>query len=368
MDRVYNFSKGPAMLPKEVLKRASEELMNYKDTGMSVMELPTGSRELAELLEETESQLRETLEIPDNYRILFLQGGSKTQFAAVPVNLLSDRKCADYILSGPQSRDAYLEAKKFGDIAIVASSGGSDSVYATVPETDRSDFRPDSDYVYMCYSNVYHGTKFNYIPDTGSIPLVADMSGSFLSEPIDVSKFGLIFASAQANFGIAGLTVVIIRDDLVGRVSDKTPSMLNYKLLADSKSMFNTPPVFSIYMTKLVLEWIKNSVGGIHEMKRRNERKASLLYEYLDRSHYYTAPVDKNCRSMTSVRFYIGDNAFDEKFLREAAEEGLVNLDANSNIGGMCAALYNSMPYEGVEKLIAFMDDFMQNNPRFDTF
>ncbi len=367
MDRVYNFSAGPSMLPVEVLEKVKSELLNYNGTGMSVMEIPCRSAEFEDILTSAEDALRSLLDIPANYKIMFLQGGATTQYSAVPINLLSDRRCADYIITGQRSRDAYLEAKKYGDIAIAASSGGAEPVYNTVPRTEKSDFRPDADYVYMCYSNVACGTKFNYIPDTGSIPLVADMSGSFLSEPIDVSRFGVIFASAQANLGIAGLTVVIVRDDLIGRVPQGTPSMMNYKLLADNRSMYNTPPVFNIYITKLVLEWML-SIGGIQELKRRNERKASLLYDYLDHSSFYTTPVDRKCRAMTSVRFFIGDPAFDEKFLAEAEAQGFVNLRGEKNIGGMCASIYNSMPYEGVEKLVKFMDSFMHDNPRFNTF
>ena len=255
------------MLPLAVLEKARDELLNFGGSGMSVMEIPHTSKEFEEIISSLEASVREILSIPANYKVLFLQGGAETQYAAVPLNLLSERKCADYIISGQRSRNAYLEAKKYGDIVIAASSGGAGPVYNTIPETTKANFRPDADYVYMCYTNAICGTKFNYVPETGNIPLVADMTGFLFSEPIDVSKFGLIFASAEANFGIAGLTLVIVRDDLIGRVNPLTPSMLNYKLLADNRSMYNTPPVYNIYMMKLVLDWI-TSIGGLEELKR----------------------------------------------------------------------------------------------------
>ena len=363
MDRVYNFSSGPSMLPEEVLERAKGELLNYKGSGMSVMELPVKTPEFEEIIESCEKNCRELLKIPSNYKVLFLQGGATSQYAAIPINLLSEHKCADYIVSGQASREAYLEAKKFGDIVIAASSGGAGPVYNTVPETTKANFRPDADYVYMCYTNSVCGTKFNYIPDTGNIPLVADMTGFLFSEPIDVAKFGLIFASAQANFGISGLTVVIVRDDLIGRVAPSTPSMLNYKLLADNKSMYNTPPVFGIYIMNLMMEWML-SIGGLIEIKRRNERKASILYDFFDNSRFYTTPVDHKCRSMMAVRFFTGDQEYDEKFIEGAEKLGLINLRAQKNIGGMCAAIYNSMPIEGVNKLLEYMKSFEQDNPR----
>lgn len=365
MNRVYNFSSGPSMLPLSVLEKAREELTNYKNSGMSVMEIPHTSPEFDEIITSVEKSVRDLLEIPENYKVLFLQGGATSQYAAVPLNLLSERKCADYIITGQRSRNAYLEAKKYGDIVIAASSGGAGPVYNTVPETSKANFRPDADYVYMCYTNAVCGTKFNYVPDTGNIPLVADMTGFLFSEPIDVSKFGLIFASAEANFGIAGLTLVIVRDDLIGRVNPLTPSMLNYKLLADNRSMYNTPPTFNVYMLKLMVDWML-SIGGLNELKRRNERKASIIYDELDRSQFYTTPVDNRCRSMMVIRFFTGDADLDEKFIAEAAARGLTNLRADKNIGGMRAAIYNSMPIEGVEKLKQLMKEFAEDNPRFE--
>jgi phosphoserine aminotransferase len=268
------------------------------------------------------------------------------------------------VVSGQFSKKACDEAKKYGDIVIAASSGGASPPYSTIPETKRADFRPDADYVHICYNNTIYGTKFHYIPDTGNIPLVADMTSCLCSEPIDVSKFGLIYAGAQVNIAPAGLTIVIIRNDLIGDAEQSTPAMLDYRLLSESESLYNTPPVYNIYMAKLTLEWML-SVGGLEEMKRRNERKASLLYDYLDGPQtFYTAPVDKKCRSMMNVTFVTGDGDLDKKFAIEAAEQGLLNLEGHPGIGGMCASIYNAMPYEGVEKLVAFMKDFAKNNPR----
>ena len=367
MDRVFNFSSGPSMLPIEVLEKAKSELTNYKNSGMSVMEITQDSPHFDRIITSLEKSVRKLLEIPKNYKVLFLQGGATQQYAAIPLNLLSERKCADYIISGQRSRNAYLEAKKYGDIVIAASSGGAGPVYNTIPETTKANFRPDADYVYMCYTNATCGTKFNYVPDTGNIPLVADMTGFLFSEPIDVSKFGVIFASAEANFGIAGLTLVIVRDDLIGRVNPLTPSMLNYKLLADNRSMYNTPPIYNIYMMKLMVDWML-SIGGLDELKRRNEHKAGIIYDELDRSLYYTTPVDNKCRSMMVIRFFTGDAELDEKFLAEAEARGLVNLRAEKNIGGMRAAVYNAMPIEGILKLKEFMKEFADDNPRFTDF
>ena len=365
MDRVFNFSVGPSMLPLEVLERAQAEMLNYHGTGMSVMEISHRSPEFLEILEGAEEALRKLMNIPANYKILFLQGGASSQFAAVPMNLLSSHKCADYIVSGQFSKKAYDEAKKYGDILIAASSGGASPPYSTVPMTKRADFRPDADYVHICFNNTVYGTKFHYIPDTGNIPLVVDMTSCICSEPIDVTKFGLIYAGAQINIAPAGLAVVIVRNDLIGDARPDTPAMLDYKLLSENNSVYNTPPVYNIYMAKLTLEWML-SVGGLEEMKRRNEKKASLLYDYLDGpgQSYYTAPVDKKCRSMMNVAFVTGDGELDKKFAAEAAEQGLINLQGHPSVGGMCASIYNAMPYEGVERLVAFMKEFAKNNPK----
>ena len=352
------------MLPLEVLTKAQEDLLAYKDSGMSVMEMSHRSPEFEEILHHAQDSLRKLMNIPDNYKILFMQGGASTQFAAVPLNLLSDHKCADYIVSGQFSKKAYQEAKKYGDIAIAASSAGAVPVFSTIPETKRSDFRPDADYVHICFNNTIYGTKFHYVPDTGNIPLVADMSSCILSEPVDVSQFGLIYAGAQKNVAPAGLTIVIVRDDLIGNACPDTPAMLDYKLMADNDSMYNTPPCWCIYMAGLVFDWILD-MGGLEEMKRRNERKASLLYDYLDSQSYYTAPVDKKCRSMMNVVFVTGNADLDKKFASEASAAGLKNLKGHRSVGGMRASIYNAMPYEGVQALVAFMKKFAIENPQF---
>ena len=364
MDKIYNFSQVASSLPDEVMKKFNEALVSYSDTGISLMDINSNSPEFKQIMDDATSSLKELMQIPDNYRILFLQGGATTQFATVPLNLLSEHKCADYIVSGQYSRRAYLEAKKYGDIAIAASSAGASPTFSVVPEVTSSHIRPDADYVHMCYNNTIYGTKFNAIPETGSIPLVADMSSCILSEPYDVSKFALIYASAQKNISIAGLTVVIIREDIIGGCRADAPDMLNYKVLADSKSTYNTPPVWSIYIAMLTFRWLL-SLGGLDEMKRRNERKASLLYDYLDsQQKFFTSPVDRNCRSMTNVLFFTGDAELDRRFCQEAAKEGLINLKGHVSVGGLCASLYNSMPYEGVEKLVAFMKKFAAENPK----
>ena len=363
MDRVYNFSAGPSMLPLEVLEKAQAELLCYGESGMSVMEMSHRTPEFEQILHSAEDSLRKLMNIPSNYKVLFLQGGASTQFAAVPLNLLSEHKCADYIVSGQFSKKAAMEAKKYGDIAIAASSAGATPTFSTIPETKRADFRPDADYVHICFNNTIYGTKFHYIPDTGNIPLVADMSSFIVSEPIDVSKFGLIYAGAQKNVAPAGVTIVIVRNDLIGNARPDTPAMLDYKLMAENDSMYNTPPCWCIYMAKLVFDWIL-SIGGLEEMKRRNEKKASLLYDYLDSQTYYAAPVDKKCRSMMNVVFVTGDAELDKKFAKEAAEAGLKNLKGHRSVGGMRASIYNAMPYEGVEKLVEFMKAFALNNPK----
>lgn len=356
------------MLPLPVLEKAQIEMLNYNGTGMSVMEMSHRSVAFQKLIDDAEALLRTLMNIPSNYKVLFLQGGASTQLSAVPLNLLSEHKCADYIISGQFSHKAYLEAKKYGDIVTAASSAGASPPYSCVPTTKRSDFRPDADYVHMCYNNTIYGTNFKEVPDTGGIPLVADMSSCILSEPVDVSKFGLIYAAAQMNIAPAGLTVVIVRDDLIGSARPDTPAMLDYKFMADNGSMYNTPPCYSIYIAKLVFEWIL-SIGGLEEMKRRNERKASVLYDYLDGSQrYYSAPVDKKCRSMMNVVFTTGDGELDKKFVLEAEAQGLKNLKGHRSVGGMRASIYNAMPYEGVVALVKFMKTFAAENPKIQEF
>ena len=361
MKRVFNFSAGPSMLPLEVLQQAAAEMVCYQDSGMSVMEMSHRSPVYEKIISDAEALLRQVMEIPDNYKVLFLQGGASTQFAAVPLNLLPEGGKADYILSGQFSTKAYQEAQKYGDVVAAASS--KDINFSAVPKTDKSSFRADAAYVHMCFNNTIYGTKFSYIPDTGDIPLVADMSSCILSEPFDVSRFGMIYAGAQKNMAPAGLTVVIIREDLLGKARKETPTMLDYKVMADNGSMYNTPPCYCIYVAKLVYEWIL-SLGGLKKMKELNERKAKLLYDYLDSQDYYIAPVEKDSRSMMNVTFVTGDAELDKKFAKEASDKGLKNLKGHRSVGGMRASIYNAMPYEGVEALVAFMKEFAANNPK----
>jgi len=361
MSRVYNFSAGPSMLPLQVLEECAKDMLDYKGSGMSVMEMSHRSPVYDEIIKDAEAKLRQLMNIPDNYKVLFLQGGASTQFAAVPLNLMNKNKKADYIVSGQFSGKAQKEATKYGDVKIAASS--KDANFSFVPKTDRSSFREDADYVHICFNNTIYGTKFPYIPDTGDIPLVADMSSCIISEPVDVSKFGMIYAGAQKNMAPAGLTLVIIREDLMGNAREDIPVMLDYKTMADNDSMYNTPPCYCIYVAKLVYEWILG-LGGLEEMKKLNEKKANLLYDYLDSQDYYIAPVEKESRSMMNVTFVTGDADLDKKFAKEAEAQGLKNLKGHRSVGGMRASIYNAMPYEGVEKLVAFMDEFAKNNPK----
>ena len=329
MERVYNFSAGPSMLPEEVLKKAAAEMLCYEDSGMSVMEMSHRSPVYEKIIGDAEALLRKLMNIPDNYKVLFLQGGASTQFAAVPLNLLSGSGKADYILSGQFSTKAYQEAQKYGDVVAAASS--KEANFSYVPKTDASSFRKDADYVHVCFNNTIYGTKFPYIPDTGDIPLVADMSSCIISEPVDVTKFGLIYAGAQKNMSAAGLTIVIVREDLLGKARKETPTMLDYKVMADNGSMYNTPPCYCIYIAKLVYEWIL-ALGGLEAMKARNEEKAKLLYDYLDGQEYYIAPVAKESRSMMNVTFVTGDAELDKKFASEASAAGLKNLKGHRSV------------------------------------
>ena len=361
MNRVFNFSAGPSMLPVSVLETCAAEMLNYKDSGMSVMEMSHRSPVYDAIIKEAEAKLRELMNIPNNYKVLFLQGGASTQFAAVPLNLMNKNGKADYILSGQFSTKAYKEAQKYGDVVAAASS--KEDNFSKIPATTRESFRPDADYVHICYNNTIYGTKFNYIPDTGDIPLVADMSSCIISEPVDVSKFGMIYAGAQKNMAPAGLTIVIIRDDLIGNARDICPDMLNYALMAENDSMYNTPPCYCIYVAKLVYEWILG-MGGLDVMKEHNVKKAAYLYDYLDSQDYYIAPVEKESRSLMNATFVTGDADLDKKFASEAAKAGLVNLKGHRSVGGMRASIYNAMPYEGVVALVEFMKDFAEKNPK----
>ena len=361
-ERVFNFSAGPSMLPLPVLERAASELVVYPGAGMSVMEMSHRSPAYEAIIGEAETLLRKLMNIPENYKVLFLQGGASTQFAAVPLNLIGKTGKADYIVSGQFSGKAFKEAQKMGyDVKCVATSKEDNFTY--IPEVTRDAFRPDASYVHICFNNTIYGTKYNYIPDTGDIPLVADMSSCIISEPVDVSKFGVIYAGAQKNMAPAGLTLVIVREDLLEYADPKMPTMLEWKTMAENGSMYNTPPCYTIYMAKLVYEWIL-SLGGLDVMKQMNEEKAALLYDYLDNQDYYIAPVKPQCRSMMNVTFVTGDADLDKKFASEAGKAGLKNLKGHRSVGGMRASIYNAMPKAGVEALIEFMKKFAAENPK----
>ena len=361
MNRVYNFSAGPSMLPLPVLEKAAGELTCYGDSGMSVMEMSHRSPAYEAIIADAQVLLRKLMNIPDNYKVLFLQGGASTQFAAVPLNLLNGSGKADYVVTGQFSKKAYKEAQKYGDIRLVASSEDKNNTY--IPALTKADFRPDADYVHICFNNTIYGTKWNYIPDTGDVPLVADMSSCILSEPVDVTKFGLIYAGAQKNVAPAGLTIVIVREDLMGHSRADIPVMLDYKTMADNDSMYNTPPCYPIYIAKLVFEWLEN-LGGLVAMKARNEKKCGILYDYIDSQNYFTAPAEKIARSMMNVTFVTGDAELDKKFASEADKAGFKNIKGHRSVGGMRASIYNAMPIEGVEALVEFMKKFAAENPK----
>lgn len=360
MARAYNFSPGPSTLPEPVLKKAAAELFEYGSSGQSVMEMSHRSNDFEPILASCEASLRSLIGIPDNYKVLFLQGGASLQFASVPMNLLTKTKKADYVISGQFAKKAYDEAKKYGDVTVVASS--KDDNFCKIPELDKSKFNPDADYFHICQNNTIYGTKFNVLPDTGNVPLVADMSSCILSEPFDVSKYGLIYAGAQKNVAPAGLTLVIVREDLIGHARPEIPSVMDYKTQAENDSMYNTPPTYMIYMMGLVLEWIRDEFGSLEKMKAHNEKKAAVLYDYLDNSKLFKATVQQPHRSLMNVTFVTGDESLDKKFCSEAAANGLVNLKGHRSVGGMRASIYNAMPIEGVEKLVKFMKEFEQNN------
>ena len=366
MDKIYNFSAGPAALPETVLRKVKDQVFNYNGSGISLMELIPGSKEYLEILECAETSLRRVLDIPAGYSVLFLESPLAMQYSAIPLNLLSDHKCADYIVTGQASKDAEREAKKYGDIHISATSAGAVPIFSTVPKVERSDFRPDADYAYICYNDSIYGTKFPSLPDAGSIPLVVDMTSSLLSEPVDFSKLALIIAGGECNIGVPGMTVVIIRADLLGGAGSDAPSVLDYKNLADIRNLKFAPSALSIYLASRVFEWV-DSVGGLEEMKRRSEKKASVIYDFIDgqSQEYYTSSTDKKCRSMTTVIFTTGDAELDRKFIAEAEAEGFINLAGHPSLGGMRASIYNSMTLDGVEALVNFMKRFMNDNPRF---
>lgn len=358
-NRVYNFSAGPSMLPVEVLEKVQKDLLNYEGSGQSVMEMSHRSKEYQKIIDDAEANLRELMNIPDNYKVLFVQGGGTLQFAMVPLNLLRASKKADYVLTGTWAKKAYKEACKYGDIRVIASS--EDDKFTWVPKIGKGDIRPDADYAYITTNNTIYGTKYNYIPETGDIPLVADMSSNILSEEIDVTKFGMIWAGAQKNVGPAGVTIVIVREDLLGFAGEEVPTYLDYKIHADNGSMYNTPPCFSIYVAGEVFKYLK-SIGGIAEMERRNRAKAAMLYDFIDASDLFSCPVAKEDRSLMNVVFVTGDAELDKKFIAEAKAEGMINLAGHRSIGGMRASIYNAMPEEGVAALVDFMKKFEEEN------
>ena len=359
MSRVYNFSAGPSMLPESVLNKAAAEMLDYQGSGQSVMEMSHRSKIYKTIIDGAEALLRELMNIPDNYKVLFLQGGASTQFAAIPLNFMNNSGKADYIVTGQWAKKALAEAQKYGDAKAVASSA--DKTFTYIPKTKREDFRPDADYVYICMNNTIYGTVYHELPDTGDIPLIADISSCFLSEPLDVSKFAMVYGGAQKNVAPAGLTIAIIREDMLGNARDITPTMLNYQIHADNGSMYNTPPCYTIYICKLVLEWIQN-LGGLEKMKLRNEAKAKMLYDFLDSSKMFRGTVVPEDRSLMNVPFVTDSDELNAKFIKQAEEAGFVNLKGHRTVGGMRASIYNAMPVEGVEKLVAFMKKFEEDN------
>ena len=359
MKRVYNFSAGPAVLPEEVLRESSAEMLDYRGTGMSVMEMSHRSKAYQNIIDEAEQDLRDLMGIPDNYKVLFLQGGASQQFAMIPMNLMKNR-VADYIITGQWAKKAYEEAKKFGKANAIASSA--DKTFSYIPDCSDLPVSEDADYVYICENNTIYGTKFWQLPNTKGKLLVADVSSCFLSEPVDVTKYGIIYGGVQKNIGPAGVVIVIIREDLITEdVLEGTPTMLQYKTHADNGSMYNTPPAYGIYICGKVFKWLKK-MGGLEAMKALNEKKAAILYDFLDRSKMFRGTVEKKDRSLMNVPFVTGDPDLDAKFLKEAADAGFVNLKGHRIVGGMRASIYNAMPIEGVEKLVAFMEAFEKEN------
>ncbi|WP_163216024.1 3-phosphoserine/phosphohydroxythreonine transaminase [Clostridium thermarum] len=359
MSRVYNFSAGPAVLPEEVLREAAAEMLDYNGTGMSVMEMSHRSKAFEQIITDAETTLRDLMNIPDNYKVLFLQGGASQQFAMVPMNLMKNR-VADYIITGQWAKKAAEEAKIYGKVNILASSA--DKTFSYIPDVKDLKISDDADYVYICHNNTIYGTKYNELPETGDKVLVADMSSDILSEPVDVSKYGLIFAGAQKNIGPAGVVIVIIREDLISEeVLTGTPTMLKYKIHADNASLYNTPPAYGIYICGKVFKWVKEK-GGLEAMKKINEEKAAILYDYLDSSSMFKGTVVKKDRSLMNVPFVTGSDELDAKFVKEAKAAGFENLKGHRTVGGMRASIYNAMPIEGVKALVEFMKKFEEEN------
>lgn len=359
MGRVYNFSAGPAVLPEDVLKEAAEEMMDYKGSGMSVMEMSHRSKVFDDIIKDAEKDIRELMNIPDNYKVLFLQGGASQQFAAVPMNLMKNKKAA-YIITGQWAKKAFQEAKIYGDAVEVASSA--DKTFSYIPDCSDLDIPDDADYVYICENNTIYGTKYWQLPNTKGKTLVADVSSCFLSEPVDVKKYGVIYGGVQKNVGPAGVVIAIVREDLItDDVLPGTPTMLKWKTQADNDSLYNTPPCYGIYICGKVFKWIKK-MGGLEAMKAHNEKKAAILYNYLDSSKLFKGTVEKKDRSIMNVPFVTGNADLDAKFVKEAKEAGFENLKGHRTVGGMRASIYNAMPIEGVEKLVAFMKKFEEEN------
>ena len=359
MGRVYNFSAGPAVLPEEVLKEAATEMLDYNGTGMSVMEMSHRSKAFEEIIQTAEADLRELMNIPDNYKVLFLQGGASQQFAMIPMNFMKN-KVADYIITGQWAKKAWKEACKYGKANAIASS--EDKTFSYIPDCSDLPISEDADYVYICHNNTIYGTTYKTEPNTKGKILIADMSSDILSQPVDVSKYGMIYFGVQKNVGPAGVVVCIIREDLITEdVLPGTPTMLTYKTHADANSLYNTPPCYGIYICGKVFKWLKKQ-GGLEAMKAKNEKKAKILYDYLDQSEMFKGTVVKEARSLMNVPFVTGDKDLDAKFVKEATEAGFVNIKGHRTVGGMRASIYNAMPIEGVEKLVEFMKKFEAEN------
>ncbi len=359
MGRVYNFSAGPAVLPEEVLREAAADMMDYKGCGMSVMEMSHRSKMFQNIIDEAEADIRKLMNIPDNYKVLFLQGGASLQFAMIPMNLMKNKK-ADYIVTGQWAKKAYQEAQKYGDVKAVASSA--DKTFSYIPDCSDLPIREDADYVYICENNTIYGTKFHTLPNTKGKTLIADVSSCFLSEPVDVTKYGMIYGGVQKNVGPAGLVIAIIREDLIPETVDESvPTMMQYKIHVDNGSMYNTPNCWSIYICGLVFKWLLKN-GGLEAMKERNEKKAKILYDFLDQSKMFKGTVEPGSRSLMNVPFVTGNEELDAKFVKEAKAAGFENLKGHRTVGGMRASIYNAMPIEGVQALVDFMKKFEEEN------
>ncbi|MBN2373090.1 3-phosphoserine/phosphohydroxythreonine transaminase [bacterium] len=359
MERLYNFSAGPAVLPEEVLKQASDEMLNWHGSGMSVMEMSHRGKEFIDIASRAEADLRELMNVPGNYKVLFLQGGATAQFAALPMNVLRGKNNADYISTGSWSKKAISEAKKYCKVNVAASSDDANFTY--IPPVEKWKLNKDAAYVHYTANETIGGVEFHWVPDTGDVPLACDMSSNILSRPVDISKFGVIYAGAQKNIGQAGVTVVIVREDLIGNVMTCTPSFLDYKLQAEADSMYNTPPTYAVYIAGLVFQWLKKQ-GGLKAIEERNIRKAQMLYDLIDSSELYKSPVTKSDRSRMNIPFTLKKEGMDDLFLKQAKERGLVTLKGHRSVGGMRASIYNAMPEEGIRRLCEFMKDFQAKN------